>query len=233
LSNKTAQTISGIAVDISDATSVRRMVRYAEKKLGGIDILINAAAIQKPIGRLFETPSADWVKCITTNIAGTMLCCKNVLAGMMRRKKGKIINFSGGGATFPRPNFSAYATSKAAIVRFTETLAQECVEFHIDINSISPGPVYTAMFREIIKAGPSAGKDYKDALRIKDECVDTAAKTAELAVFLASDASDGISGKLISSVWDNWKNDKKLRQKGSLYTLRRIDNFKFSEKDSK
>ena len=162
-----------------------------------------------------------------------MLCCKQALPSMIRRKKGKIINFSGGGATFPRPCFSAYASSKAAIVRFGETLSREVREFKIDINTVSPGPVYTRMFREIIEAGKNAGTDYIDAVKVKEESKKNAEYSARLALFLAGKESDGITGRLISSLWDDWSKLSKLLKKkpgSSLFTLRRIDNRSFSEK---
>ena len=154
---------------------------------------------------------------------------------MISNKKGKIINFSGGGATFPRPNFSAYASSKAAIVRFTETIAEETKKYGIDINAVSPGSVYTKMIKEIIHAGKQSGKmDLDEAVKIKKSGGVSPEWPAKLSLFLASDASNGITGKLISAVWDNWNDFKKPEnvlkiKKSSLYTLRRVDGLKIIE----
>lgn len=222
-----------IRTDIAKIKDVKNLIKKTVKILGTVDILVNAAGIQQPIGSLAETSAIDWIKNINTNIAGTMLCCKYVLPIMISKKKGKIINFSGGGATFPRVNFSAYASSKAAIVRFTETIAEENREFGIDINAISPGSVYTKMLEEIIQAGTKAGKhDLEGAIKIKKEGGTSPELAAELSVFLASDASNGLTGKLISAVWDNWKNfDKNISKikKSSLFTLRRIDGITYME----
>lgn len=222
-----------VKTDISKISDVKNLVGKTVKIFGTVDILVNAAGIQQPIGSLAETPAVDWLKNINTNIGGTMLCCKFVLPAMLSKMKGKIINFSGGGATFPRVNFSAYASSKAAIVRFTETVAEEVKEFGIDINAISPGSVYTNMLEEIILAGTKAGRhDLDGAIKIKKEGGTSAEAAADLSVFLASDLSDGITGKLISAVWDDWKNfGKNISQmrNSSLYTLRRVDGKKIIE----
>ena len=233
LKNLKNNKIIKIRTDIAKIKDVKNLVKKTIKILGTVDILVNAAGIQQPIGSLAETQAEDWLKNITTNIGGTMLCCKFVLPEMISKRKGKIINFSGGGATFPRVNFSAYASSKAAIVRFTETVAEEVKEFGIDINAISPGSVYTNMLKEIIRAGEKAGKhDLEGAIKIKKDGGTSAELVADLSVFLASDASNGITGKLISAVWDNWrkfnKNISKMKN-SSLFTLRRVDGLKIIE----
>ena len=227
--------VSGVRTDIRSASNVRNLMKRTVAARGTIDILVNAAAIQKPIGGLLEVSAGDWIKCVNTNIVGTMLCCKAALPVMAAKRRGKIINFSGGGATFPRPNFSAYGASKAAIVRFTETIALEFARYRIDINAVSPGMVYTRMIREIIAAGKAAGaSDYTGALKVRAGG-DPPKLAADLCVFLAS-KPDGISGKLISAVWDDWKGmpgKAKIIMNSSLYALRRIDNNSYFEKKKK
>lgn len=222
----------GIYTDITDIRQVENLIKQTIKVFGTIDILVNMAAIQKPIGKLIDIDVNEWIKNINTNLIGTMSCCKCVLPKMISNKKGKIINFSGGGATFSRPHFSAYACAKTAIVRFTETIADEVIDFRIDVNAISPGPVYTKMLEEIISAGSNSGE--KDLnIAIKSRTGGTSPElTAKLAVFLASPASDGITGKLISALWDDWNNfNKKISDidSSSLFTLRRIDGIRFIE----
>lgn len=224
--------ITAIKTNILNARQVKNLIEKTLSQYGTIDILVNVAGIQGPIGPLTEINETEWIKNINVNIVGTMLCCRHVLPIMISKKKGKIINFSGGGATFPRVNFSAYATSKAAIVRFTETIAEEVKKFGIDINAISPGSVYTRMLEEIIEAGDKSGKgDFEVAKKIKKGGGDSPGLSAELCVFLASDASNGITGKLISAVWDDWKNFDKdiLENYPSLFTLRRVDGKRIVE----
>jgi 3-oxoacyl-[acyl-carrier protein] reductase len=145
---------------------------------------------------------------------------------MRRQKSGKIINISGGGATSPRPDFSAYATAKCALVRFTETLAEELKDFGIDVNAVSPGAMNTRMLDEVLEAGPRAARrEYAAALNRREEGGASPENAAELVAMLASNLCDGITGKLISAVWDDWKQlperAKELAATDA-YTLRRV-----------
>lgn len=219
--------------DTRDPLSVRKLFKKTLKVFGGVDIVVNAAAVQKPIGTLISNPDKEWINCVQTNLIGTMLCNKYALPYMIKRKKGKVINFSGGGATFPRPFFSAYSASKAAVVRLTEILAAETKKYGIDVNAVSPGPVYTDMMKDIIEAGKQkSGDDYKIALKVKKNGGDSPEFTADLCVYLASEQSNGVTGKLISARWDDWRGIKKtIRRYGdSIYTLRRIDGREYVKK---
>jgi NAD(P)-dependent dehydrogenase (short-subunit alcohol dehydrogenase family) len=143
-----------------------------------------------------------------------------------RYERGPMM-LSGGGATNPLPRISAYAASKAAIVRFMETLSEELRDFGIDVNSIAPGALNTRMLQEVLAAGPEkVGTVFFERSVKQKEAGGTGLEPgAALAVFLASDASNGITGKLISAVWDNWAAwPSHLAQLSSsdLYTLRRI-----------
>jgi NAD(P)-dependent dehydrogenase (short-subunit alcohol dehydrogenase family) len=125
---------------------------------------------------------------------------------MMRKNSGKILNFSGGGAVSPRPRFSAYGTSKAGVVRLTETLASELKGYNIGVHAVAPGAVNTRMLELVLAAGEAAGKEeIAKARKQKREGGVPPPKVAELAVFLASEKSDGLSGRLISLPWDNWQ----------------------------
>jgi len=146
---------------------------------------------------------------------------------MKTNRYGKIINLSGGGATAPLPFISSYAASKAGVVRFTETLAEETKGLNIDVNAVAPGALNTRLLDEVISAGPQAvGKDfYMKALKQKQDGGVPLEVGAELCVFLASSESDGITGRLISAKWDPWKflPDHQQELIGSdIYTLRRI-----------
>jgi 3-oxoacyl-[acyl-carrier protein] reductase len=189
--------------------------------------LVNNAAVLGPTGLLEDTDWAAWRKTIETNLFGTALLCRAVLPIFRRNGKGKILNLSGGGAADPRPRFTAYAASKAAVVRLTETLAEETRGAGIDVNAIAPGALNTRLLDEVLAAGPErVGRDaYDRAVRQKQEGGAPLHRAAELCTFLLSDASDGITGKLISAVWDPWetfaeKIDRLNRT--DVYTLRRI-----------
>ncbi len=212
--------------DISSGDSVLATLASAEKSCGQVEVLVNNAGVQPPIGPFSDTNLDEWKRNFGVNLFGTVHVTAGVLPGMIERKKGKIINLSGGGSTSPRPNFSAYAVSKTAIVRFTETLAEELRGSHIDVNAVSPGAINTNMLEEVIRVGSLAGKEADEAEKRKETGGDDPGPAAELICFLASDASDGITGKLISALWDPWREESfraKLRSDKDLATLRRID----------
>jgi NAD(P)-dependent dehydrogenase (short-subunit alcohol dehydrogenase family) len=225
-----------LRVDVSDRENVENMVRMAVERFGRIDVLVNNAGILGPIGSLVENDVDKWIETVRVNLIGTLLCCKAVLPVMVRHGRGKIINLSGGGAAYPRPRFSAYATSKAAVVRLTETLAEESKESNIQVNAIAPGAINTRLQEEILAAGEVAGeKALAEAKKVEETGGTPLDVPAALAVFLASDESDGLTGKLISAVWDDWRSIgaeriKEIELKG-LYTLRRIDGVFFYPKD--
>ena len=215
-----------LKVDVSKKDDVENMVKLTLQEFGGIDILVNNAGILGPIGPLIENNLDDWIETINVNLIGTFLCCKAIAPLMIKQRRGKIINLSGGGAAYPRPCFSAYAASKAAIVRLTETLAAELKEFSIQVNAIAPGAVSTRLHDQVLSAGEKIGESVlAEAKRVKRTGGTPADVPAALAVFLASDESDGLTGKLISAVWDDWKEMSKQIDKvnsSDLYTLRRI-----------
>jgi 3-oxoacyl-[acyl-carrier protein] reductase len=120
--------------------------------------------------------------------------------------RGKIVNVAGGGATGSRPFFSAYAASKAALVRFTECLADELRADNIQVNAISPGPARTAMTREILIAGPIAGeRSLSEALEVERGGGVSLHLPAALVVFLTSPSADRVTGRLVSAIWDDWQ----------------------------
>lgn len=219
--------------DISIDDSVKEAAAFAHENCGHIDVLVNNAGVQPPIGPFADTDIAEWKRNVEINLFGTLRCVQAVLPEMMQRKKGKIINLSGGGSTSPRPNFTAYAVSKTAIVRFTETLAVELKQFNIDVNAVSPGAINTRMLEEVLQAGEASGDELAAATRRREAGGDDPRVAAELVSFLASDVSDGITGKLISAKWDPWRElafQDRLRSDSDLATLRRIDEKYFERR---
>lgn len=221
------QALEAIPADVSDSQSVEQLVKITLQRFGRIDILVNNAGIYGPMGRSEDVDWAQWVRAIEINLFGSILMCRAVLSIMKKQQSGKIIQLSGGGATNPMPNISAYAVSKAAIVRFAETLAEEVREFNIDVNAIAPGALNTRMLDEVLTAGPDkVGQTFFDrSIKQRESGGAGLDRGAELALFLASDASNGITGKLISAVWDNWEHWPEHLDElkaSDAYTLRRI-----------
>lgn len=219
--------IFSIGIDVAKPTEVDQLVDYAMTKMGGVDVLIANAGVYGTKGPLEKVDWEEWSAAIDINLKGTVLPCRSVLRHLKKQCSGKIIILSGGGATKPMPYLSAYAVSKAAIVRFAETLAEETAEFHIDVNAIAPGGLNTRLLDEILAAGPEkVGQSfYEQSLKQKEQGGAPLEIGASLCVFLASSESDGITGKLISAVWDPWKNLINYRNElmnSDIYTLRRI-----------
>lgn len=223
------------ACDVSDPDQVKRAFVAASSNCGQIDVLVNNAGVQPPIGPFAETDSTIWVRNLEINLLGTAYCTKAILPEMIARRGGKIINVSGGGSTSPRPNFSAYGVSKTALVRFTETLAAEVQGYNIGVNAISPGAVNTRMLDEVLSSGDLAGEEKVAAEKRKGNGGDDPGTAADLVAFLGSDDSNGITGKLISAKWDPWKQvwfQNRLRSDKDFATLRRIDARYFDRKEN-
>lgn len=220
------QTILMQAADVSRRDDVEGLVNRAVETFGQVHILVNNAGIYGPKGGIETIDWDEWVKAIEINLFGSVLLCRALLPHLKEHRYGKIVQLSGGGATNPLPFLSAYAASKAAIIRFAETLAEEVREYHIDVNAIAPGALNTRLLDEILEAGPEkVGQSFYDRMVTQKAKGGTPLeKGASLAVYLASEASDGITGKLISAVWDPWETlaEHKDDLRGDVYTLRRI-----------
>lgn len=213
--------------DVSQPEDCQAIVSHALDVLPDLTVLVNNAGVYGPMGRVEDNDWQEWMRAIEINLFGTVLMCRTVLPHMRARSYGKIINLSGGGATAPLPRLSAYAAGKAAVVRFTETLAEEAREHRIDVNAIAPGALNTRLLDQVLEAGPErVGQAfYERSLRQRDQGGAGFERGAALAAFLASSASDGITGRLLSAVWDNWVELPRLQSqlnKSDIYTLRRI-----------
>jgi NAD(P)-dependent dehydrogenase (short-subunit alcohol dehydrogenase family) len=215
------------STDISKPHEVRDLISYAISEMGSIDVLVANAAVHGTKGPIEEINWDEWSDAIDINLKGTVLQCKNVIPHLKQQRSGKIIILSGGGATKPMPYLSAYAASKAAIVRLAETLALELKEFNIAVNSVAPGALNTRLLDDILAAGPQkVGQQYFDQVTQYKENGGTPMELgASLCAFLASSESDGITGKLISAVWDPWEQFPQYideLRSSDVYTLKRI-----------
>jgi NAD(P)-dependent dehydrogenase (short-subunit alcohol dehydrogenase family) len=224
-------TASFVVADVTSPPEVASLVQKSIELFGRIDILVNAVGTYGPIGRAWEVDAKEWANTFAANLFGPFLVCQSVLPHMIRAGRGKIINFSGGGATSPLCRFSAYGVSKAALVRLTETLAEEVKEFNIQVNAIAPGAVDTKLQDSVLAAGERAGDLLVRIRRLREtgEGGTPREVPAELAVFLASEASRNLTGRLISAPNDKWESwtDERIEQVMSRpwFTLRRMDPF--------
>jgi NAD(P)-dependent dehydrogenase (short-subunit alcohol dehydrogenase family) len=222
-----------LVADVARRQDVQKAVSAALSQFGQIDVLVNAAGIYGPIGPLVENDIDAWAQTIQINLMGIVFCLHEILPHMISRRKGAVINLSGGGAVNPFPRFSAYSTSKAAVVRLTETVAEEVKEFNVRVNAIAPGAINTRLLNQVLDAGERAGKEFYAKAKEQKERGGTPPEIgAELAVFLASRKAEGLTGRLISAVWDDWKSlpsCMKELSNSAMFTLRRIDGRNFTE----
>lgn len=219
--------VLALPCDVTHDPGVAEVVEASIRRFGGLDILVNNAGVYGPKGPIEEVDLVQWRRALDINLLGTLIPIRQVLKHMKSRRSGKIINLSGGGATAPLPFITAYAASKAAVVRLTESVALEVQGFHIDVNAIAPGALNTRLLDEVLQAGPDqVGPGfYQRSLEQKARGGASLANAADLCVFLASSESDGITGRLLSAVWDKWpclaEHAEELAA-SDIYTLRRV-----------
>lgn len=212
-----------LRADVTDYEQVSAAVERMRVQFGHRpQVLICAAAMLGPIGPFVESNPKSWEEVIRTNLTGVLNACRAVLPHMMDRRSGKIIVLSGGGATPSRPNFAVHSATKTALVRFVETLAEEVSEHNVQVNCLSPGGTYTHMTDQILAAGERAGwREIEDAQQVRLTGGMAPEKQLDLALFLASEQSNHISGRLLH-VQDDWKRLKDKTANPELYRLRRV-----------
>ena len=216
-----------LPTDVTSPEETELLAGKVVDHFGRIDVLVNNAGISGPVGPLQGNDIADWVNTINVNLTGTFLVCRAIIPVMLNQSAGKIINLSGAGATNAWSNMSAYCSSKAAVVRLTEVLAQELDGRGITVNALGPGSVHTSMWDRMTEQAADAGADFIHQLGLRvtsgggasiDEC-------AELAVWLASDESEVLTGRLISAATDDFRGlPPRIAEimAGDAYTLRRV-----------
>jgi len=197
--------VTTLACDLNDPEAPRH-VREAADRLGPAEILLNNAAVQGPIGSAWEVPWTEFEQALRFDLLVPIALCLAVIPSMKAKGRGWIINISGGGATSPRPMFTAYAAAKTALVRFTETLAIETAGYGIRVNAVSPGAFASAMTTAVRAAAENAGAaEAATAQKVLDhDDTANAEKAARLVVYLTLGEGRDVTGKLISAVWDRW-----------------------------
>ena len=224
--------IGGVATvlqaDVTSQAEVAKLVEQTLEQYSTIDILVNNAGMAGPIGALQDNDVSDWIRTIQVNLIGTYLCCRSVLPTMLKQDRGKIINLSGSGSTSAPYHLSAYGSSKAAVIRLTEILSLELAHTNVQVNALGPGSINTRMWEQIRDGAGAVGDTelYELGKRVTSGGGASIENAAELAVWLASDASARLSGRLIHAVTDDFSN---LASRipdimaSDAYTLRRMD----------
>lgn len=221
------QSVLPFKCDVSRTEDMDAMFARAFDAFGDLHILVNNAGVSGPLGAIEDIDWGQWVAAIEVNLIGMAYGCRLAVPHFKARNYGKIVNISGGGATSPLPGISAYAASKAGVVRFTETLAGELSQYRIDVNSIAPGALKTRIMADFVAAGPER---IGAAFHARISEISAAGGTplevgASCCVYLGSAESDGITGKLVAAPWDRWRefqNHAADLNNSDIYTLRRI-----------
>lgn len=217
-----------LACDVTQQNQVQNFFNQASSRFGHLNGLICAAGVYGSIGNFIKMPFNEWGNAIDINLKGTALAIHSAYPFFDKSKAGKIILFSGGGQG-PLANFSAYAASKGAIWRMTETLGEELASERIYVNAIAPGAVNTKFLDELLAAGKEqVGEElYKKSTDQKKQGGISPLKAAELAAWLLSSQSDGLYGKTLSAVWDPYKDFNNLEEmsKSAIYQVRRVVDF--------
>lgn len=221
------QKLNILQADVSSEKDINLIHQEMLSKFETCDVIINNAGVYGPLGKVEEIDWEEWINSIKINLFGSIMVAKSFINHFKKRKSGKIIQMSGGGATNPMPFITSYAVSKAGIVRFMESLSLELEDYNVDVNCVAPGALNTQMLDQVLQAGPSKVGEafFKKSLEQKQNGGSDISKALDLIVFLASNDSNGITGKLISAQWDNWinwKENKEELNKKDIYTLRRI-----------
>jgi NAD(P)-dependent dehydrogenase (short-subunit alcohol dehydrogenase family) len=207
--------------DVTDAEAMKRLVTETESSLGPVDILVNNAAIEGPLGPMWQVSNGAWRYCLEVNVMGGFNCAQAVLPGMTSRGTGRIINVASGGGLFAVPYDTGYSTTKAGLIRLTEGIAIEAEEYGVYAFVIHPGVVHTGMSDTVMNS-PDGQKwlpGYPEALAGGATPVEWA---SELVKFLASGAADGLTGCFIS-VNDDYRDMARRAdeiKQGDMHTLR-------------
>ncbi|MBW1996047.1 MAG: SDR family oxidoreductase, partial [Deltaproteobacteria bacterium] len=194
---------TAIATDISDRTSVDRMVSEVIAKYKRIDILVNNAGVivRKPPEEISEE---DWNYIFDINLKGMFFCCQSVGKEMIKKKKGKIINISSNVSEVVMPGRAIYSVSKAGVAHLTRALALEWAKYNINVNALGPGPTITDINKKYFDEHPEDLKARIDSIPLAR--IGQPMDHVGAAIFLASGASDFVTGQNLlvdggSTIW--------------------------------
>jgi len=223
---RTTQAGFSFRCDVSDWTSLQTAAYKIGQTWDSLDALICCAGIQEPIGPAMQADPVAWRKNLAVNLDGTFFSIRALYPMLQKSRRAKIVCFSGGGSTSPRPNFAAYGVAKTGVVRLVETLAAEWESQPMDINAIAPGAIFTQMTEQVLVRGEKlvGKKEFESASKLSRDNAEKLQKVIGLIQFLLSEKSDNITGRLIAAQWDPWEKlaDLKSDLGQDIYTLRRI-----------
>jgi NAD(P)-dependent dehydrogenase (short-subunit alcohol dehydrogenase family) len=191
-------------MDVTDMQSVRHAVSIAMDRFGRIDLLVNNAGSNNgtedgAVGPLWQINPDAWLNDVEVNLRGSFLCTHAVLPHMVAAGAGRIVNIVSLAAMMPWPFDSAYACSKAAVIRLTDSLSEELRDRGVYVFALSPGSVDTELRSGAVDS--AAGRKWLTKVNPNPDWV-PAERPAEAVVFLASGQADGLSGRVVSVDWN-------------------------------
>ncbi len=214
-----------LTCDVRSLESVKNFADSVESELGAIHGLVAAAGVYGEIGPFLESDIEKWMDALDINLTGVVRTVHVFARKMAQAGGGRIVLFSGGGQA-TMPNFAPYVTAKGGIWRFTETVAAELSEHGIFMNSIAPGAVNTKFLDDLLTAGPEkVGRAfYEKSLKQREQGGESPEKAAKLVEYLMSSRSEGLFGRCLSAVWDDYENLTGLPEisRSDLFAYRRV-----------
>ncbi len=219
---KDEQILHCMSTDVSSLESITEYIEEAENTLGNIDILVSNAGVIGSKGLIEEVDVKEWTQSVAINLFSNLYLFNNLIPKMKKNNSGRIVVMSGGGATKPLLQMSAYGASKAGLVRLAETVAKECIDYNIKINCLAPGALNTSILDEMIVNKDKIEQSfYEKCLKQKETGGDSIEQAAKVCLRLCKDDVK-ITGKLISAVWDDLESFVQKEMDDDIFTIRRI-----------
>jgi len=210
---KTAEEVKNVKakrLDVTDYKATRAWIDEILRAAGAIDVLVNNVGVMAAVGPLVDLDMDEWEIVFRRNLFSMVRICHQLIPAMVKKKGGCIINLAGGGSAYPRKNFTAYSCSKAAVVRFSDSLAEEVKDFNIRVNAVAPGLQESAIWRHALRVGEKPPtepwSDPEDLARVIKYIV----------------SAPSLTGKFLH-IKDNYGAIDEKVMASELYTLRRIN----------
>ena len=185
---------AAVVADVAEPAAAGPAVAEAERRFGPVDVLVNNAGVAEPVGLTWELDPAAWWRTLEVNLRGPLLFARAVLPGMVARGRGRVVNVASGAGLGSGRHFSAYATSKAALIRLSEALAVEAGDAGVRVFAVDPGLVQTAMVTEVLASAEWSRLLPGIPARVAEGRDVPPERAAALVVRLASGAADALSG---------------------------------------
>lgn len=219
---------SFIGQDLMVESSIQIIFNWIIKLNMKIDGVVFNAGIYGPIGKLEFTSESEWMSCIKLNLISASECLRETIKLFHKQGFGNFVALSGGGATKPMARATAYAASKAGLVRLVESVANDQKSTNFTFNCVAPGLMKTDLLKNILETDQNAvGEDfYNKMLEFANSDIDSKNEAIKLIGKLLELKNGRPTGKLISAVWDNWDElieNKEYQENLEVHTLRRVE----------